>query len=185
MNIWNSIDGLSVFYIISQFFAFAAFIFDLIAIQRKKKSTLLNMDVMAAFCSFLHYAFLGAWSGMVSKFVTTIRNAIAASEASHKRKSPKILPIIFVIIYIVIGFFTFDSILAILPILAPCIYTIVIYTGDVKKIRYAALITGIIWLAYDICIFSILGSIAQAILLVNDMLAIYRYRNQKINNKLR
>ena len=100
MDIFSPANNLSIFYIISQFFALIALILNLISIQCKKKTTLLNIDVMAAFCSFLHYAFLGAISGMVSKLVATVRNTIAASKAAHKHKSSKILPIIFVLIYI-------------------------------------------------------------------------------------
>ena len=166
---------LGVLYIVSQIFALASFIFDLVAVQRKKKSMLLNMDTMAAFCSFLHYAFLGAWTGMVSKIITTIRNAIAANQAARKRKSSIILPIIFVIAYIVVGFATFDSPFSILPILAPAIYTIVIYTGDVMKVRYAVVVTGVIWLIYDISVLSIVGVVAQAILIINGIIAICRY----------
>ena len=171
-------QGIGALYIISQVFALASFVFDLVAIQSRKKS-LLNLDTMAAFCSFLHYAFLGAWAGMVSKIITTVRNAVAANEASHKRKSPKILPIIFVGLYVIIGFFTFDSWLSLLPILAPSIYTIVIYTSDVQKIRYAAVVTNLIWLVYNIFVFSAVGIIAQVVLTINDLIAIYRYRKKK------
>ncbi len=56
-----------VFYFISQVFAFLSIVFDLVAAQRRKKADLLKMDTMAAFCSSLHYAFLGAWSGLIGK----------------------------------------------------------------------------------------------------------------------
>ena len=183
MNPLDFNDGINTFYLISQVFALASFVFDLIAMQRKKKSTLLNMDTMAATCSFLHYAFLGAWAGMVSKFITAIRNGIAAYSSSKKAKTPRILPIIFIMIYIVIGFFTFDSIFSVLPILAPCIYTIAIYTCDVTRIRYAGVLTGIIWLIYDFCVFSIIGIVAQTILIINGLIAIYRFRKKKKKSK--
>ena len=171
-------NGVSVFYIISQVFALASLIFDLIAVQRKKKSSLLNMDTMAAFCSFLHYAFLGAWAGIVSKIITTIRNAIAAERAAHKRKNIKLLPFVFVVAYIIVGCFTFKSPFSVLPIIAPCFYTIVIYTSDVKRIRYAIVITNILWLIYDISVFSVMGIVAETILIINGLVAIYRFHKK-------
>lgn len=174
-------DGINTFYLVSQAFALASFIFNIIAMQRKRKPTLLNMDVMAGFCAFMHYAFLGAWAGMISKFISTIRNAIAAYISSKNLKTPKILPIVFVALYIAIGFFAFDSPLTILPILAPCVYTIAIYTCDITKIRYAGLATAIIWLIYDICVFSVVGATAQTILIVNIIIAICRFRKKKNN----
>lgn len=183
MNLFNLDGGINTFYIISQIFALGGLIFDLIAIQRKRKTTLLNMDTMAAFCSFLHYAFLGAWAGMISKLVTTVRNAIAASETARKHKNSKILPIIFIVIYIVIGFFTFDSAFSVLPILAPCIYTVAIYTSDITKIRYVSVLTRVLWLIYDISVFSAAGIVAQIILMINGIIAIYRYAKKSKEQK--
>ena len=169
----------SVFYIISQGFALLSIIFDLIAAQRRKKADLLKMDTLAALCSSLHYAFLGAWSGLISKIVTTMRNGIAAYKAQNKRKSSKWLPVIFISLYIILGVITFDSPFSILPILAPSIYTIVIYNYDASVIRYAIVVTAIIWLIYDIYVLSIVGIVADIIITVNGLIAIYRYRKKQ------
>lgn len=183
MELFDASNGITVFYAVSQVFALASLVFDLVAMQRKRKPTLLNMDVMAAICSFLHYAFLGAWAGMVSKAVTTARNGIAAYNSSKKIKTPRVLPLVFIAIYIVIGCFTFKSPLDILPILAPCIYTVVIYMCDITKIRYAGVATAVIWLIYDICVFSIVGVVTKIILIINDSIAIYRFRKKKKKSK--
>lgn len=179
MDSFDFSNGISVFYAISQFFALASLVFDLLAAQRKKKSMLLNMDTMAAFCSTMHYAFLGAWPGMLSKAVTTVRNAIAAGRAAHKRKNSKVLPLIFVVIYIVIGIFTFESVFSILPIVVPCVYAIVIYSCDAKAIRYAIVLLGIVWLMYDIYVSSVMGVVAQSIIIINGIVAIYRFRKSE------
>ena len=176
LEAWFASQELGTFYIISQIFAIVSVILDLIAIQRRRKATLLNVSVVSAFCAFLHYAFLGAWAGIVSKIITIVRNAIAAGETSHRRQSPKLLPVIFVGLYIVAGFFTFESACSLLPILAPSIYTIAIYTTNVTKIRYVAVLADSIWLVYNISIFSIAGMIAQVLLITNDLIAIWRYR---------
>lgn len=172
-----------VFYVVSQVFALVAFICDIVAIQLKKKSYLLNMDTLAAFFSTLHYAFLGAWPGMVSKIITTVRNGLAAYESSKNRKSHKVLPLIFVAFYIVMGIITYSSPFSLLPILAPSIYAIVIYTCDVKVVRYASVLTCILWLIYDIFVFSIVGILSQVVLIVNGLVAIWRYRKKKPHTK--
>lgn len=171
--------NLNTFYIISQVFALLSIIFDLIAAQRRKKYDLLKMDTLAAFCSSLHYAFLGAWSGLISKVVTTARNGIAAYEAKNKRKNNKWLPVVFITLYIILGVITFDSPFSVLPILAPSIYTIVIYNYDASVIRYAIVVTAIIWLIYDIHVLSIVGIVADIIITVNGLIAIYRYRKKQ------
>ena len=176
---WVTSQDLNVWYIVSQIFALICFLFDLIAVQRKKKTELLKMDTAAAFCSFLHYAFLGAWPGMVNKIITTVRNAIATYEAKHNRKSHNLLPIIFIVLYICLGVFTFDSFFSLLPMLAATLYTVVIYTGDVAKIRYVYVVTNLIWLIYNIFVFSIVGIVAHVVLVINGLVAIYRYRKKR------
>jgi hypothetical protein len=179
-------QGLGIFYIISQIFALASFIFDLVAAQQKKKASLLNMDTVAASSSLLHYAFLGAWAGMANKIITVVRNALAAYLASKKRKAPKFLPFIFVGAYIIFGIFTFTSVYSLLPTIASSIYSIVIYTTkDANKIRYTIVATSTIWLVYNIFVFSIAGIITQAILLVNDLIAIWRYRKNNIKKTMK
>ena len=171
--------NLNFVYVISQIFAVLSIVFDLVAAQRRKKADLLKMDTMAAFCSSLHYAFLVAWSGLISKIITTIRNGIAAYDATHKQKSNKLLPIVFVILYVIMGVFAFDSVFSILPILAPSLYTVVIYTSDVKKIRYVVVISNLLWLIYDIHLLSIAGIIAETVIIINGLVAIYRYRKKQ------
>ena len=63
--------------------------------------------------------------------------------------------------------------------LGASIYTIVIYTGDVKKIRYAYVLSNLIWLIYNLFVFSIVGIIAQIILVISGLVAIYRYRKKQ------
>ena len=115
---------------------------------------------------------------MVNKIVTTARNGIAAYDASKKRKSLKILPIIFVLAYVVMGIITFGSVLSLLPMIAACVYTVTIYWCDVKKIRYAYVFSNAIWLVYNVYVFSLVGIIAQIILVINGLIAVYRYRKK-------
>lgn len=173
----------SAFYIISQIFALAALLLDLYAFQRRKKVHLLNYNTVATLCSTLHYVFLGAWSGVASKSISTIRDATAAYEA-HKHKTSKILPIVFVTLYVIMGIISFESPLTLLPVAASIIYTITIYIANVSVIRYVAVITSTLWLIYDIFVFSIVGVAAEAIFIFDDFIAIYRYR-KKHNPKSR
>ena len=176
-------QGFGAFYIVSQVFALAAFICAMVAIQLKKKPHLLNAVTLGAFFSILHYAFLGAWPGMASKSITTVRNGLAAYESSKSRKSHKILPLIFVAFYIVMGIITYSSPISLLPILAPSIYAIVIYTCDVKIVRYTSVLTCVIWLIYDIFVFSIVGVLAQVIMIIDGLVAIWRYRKKPQTKK--
>ena len=171
-----------IFYAISQVFALLSLLFNLYAVQRKKKVQILNYNVVAAICGTLHYLFLGAWPGVASKTVGTVRNTVAAYEA-HKGKVSRIWPAIFVSFYIIGGIMTYSSPISILPIVASVVYAIVIYVGSASNIRYAAMISSCLWLVYDIFVFSIVGIFSEIIFIIDAMVAIYRYRKHKKTGK--
>lgn len=179
---WILSHDFGVFYLVSQVFALAALILNLFAVQRRKRIQLLKMDSVAAFCSVLHFLFLGAWTGAASKVVSLTRDIIATHE-TRKRKKSKILPIFFVILYIIIGLITFKTPLSILPMAAPIIYTMAIYLGDISKIRISAVFSTVLWLLYNIFVFSIVGMASDAIFIINDLCAIYRYRKKRRKRK--
>ena len=173
-----------LFYVLSQIFALTATILNLYAIQRKKKEQLLKYNAVAAFCGVFHYLFLGAWSGVATKIVGTTRNSVAAYEA-YKHKISKVWPIIFITFYIVGGIITYSSPLSILPIIAAVTYTMAIYLGDASTIRRVAVFTSTLWLIYDICVFSIVGTLAEIVFIIDALVAIWRYRKHKKKRKKR
>ena len=175
--------GFTVLYLLSQVFAFGDIIFCLAAMQRRNKVKLLWLDTMASFCGVLHYALLGAWSGTVTKLISTIRNGLATYEASQKKTS-RLIPIVFVILYIVIGILSFKNWASILPITAASIYTIAIYRVDASQIRKFALLGTSLWLIYNICVVSVVGIVGNVVMIINDLLAIYRFR-RKTRKKVR
>ena len=81
------------------------------------------------------------------------------------------------------GILTYEAPISFLPVIAASIYTVAIYFGDAKKIRYVAVLTAFLWLVYGIYVFSIVGVLAEAIFIVNDLVAIYRYRKDKKRRK--
>lgn len=172
----------NLFYLCSQFFAITAAVFSLFSVQQCKKTKILDYTVAAGLFSVLHYLFLSAWSGVLSKAVSSVRSAIADYETRH-HKNYKLLPFAFVFAYIVLGVPTFDSPYSLLPIIAPSAYTIAIYFGNVSQIRYTALFSSVLWLIYDIFVFSVAGIVTELIFMLNIFVAIYRYRKKNHRRK--
>lgn len=163
-----------VLYVISQFFAAIGTILSLVSMQQKKKVQILNFNTLASASAVLHYLFLGAWTGVATKLVSTTRNVTAAYEA-HNHKISKILPLIFVGFYVVSGVLTFESAFSLLPMTGTVAFTIVIYLGSAKAIRYGAGFASLMWLIYNVHVLSIVGIVSEAIFIGNDLVAIWRY----------
>ena len=176
-----------VLYILSQIFALAGMIFSLVAVQQRKKIQLLNYDVVGSACAMLHYVCLGAWSGVASKAISLIRNIIAGYGDAHQKKFSKkwlvLFAIIFVSFYIIGGIIAYESMFSLLPAIGAAIYTAVLYLGKVKAVRYASGLASIMWLIYNIHVFSIVGIISESVFIVNDVVAIWRYRKKRGKNQ--
>lgn len=173
-----------LFYVVSQFFAATGTILALISMQQKKKIQILNFNTLASASAVLHYLFLGAWAGVATKLVSTTRNITAAYEA-HNHKTSRILPLIFVGFYVVSGILTFESAFSLLPMMGTVVFTIVIYFGNAKTIRYGAGFASLMWLIYNIYTFSVVGIVSEMIFIANDLIAIWRYRDEKNKKKNR
>lgn len=175
---------LTPFYIISQIFALVGMILSLIAMQKKKKVQILNYTTVSSFCAIFHYLFLGAWSGVAIKITSTTRNGVAAYEA-HKNKISKIIPVIFVAFYIVSGILTFKTPFSMLPMISTILFTIIVYLGNAKVIRYVAAVCSALWLIYNVYVFSIVGVLAETLYIINDLIAICRFSKPKKAKKRR
>lgn len=173
----DSTMDFGVVYIISQFFAALAIVLSLISMQQKKKTQILNINTLSAVSAMLHYLFLGAWTGVATKIISTTRNAVATYEA-YNNKTSKILPFVFIGFYVVCGVLTYESVFSLLPIISTCIFTLAVYLGNEKTIRYIAGIGSALWLVYNVHIFSVVGAISEMIFIISDLIAIWRFRKR-------
>lgn len=167
-----------LFYLLSQVFALGDKVFSLVAMQRRRKKNILQFNTLAASCGVFHYALLGAWPGMITKAISATRNGLATYKASKMRTSV-FIPVLFVVLYIVIGIYSFKNWASLLPIAAATIYTIAIYRTDASRIRKAALVGTTLWLIYNICVSSVVGMVGDVVIIINELIAIYRYRARK------
>ena len=78
--------------------------------------------------------------------------------------------------YLIVGIYTFKDVYSILPLCAAIIYMIITWNGNEKQIKKVAFYCYFLWLAYNICILSIVGIISNIILLCSTFIA---YQNSK------
>lgn len=173
---------ITVAYVASQILALVAFLFNVSAYQLKKKPQILNFTITANILNIIHYVLLGAWSGMATKIIATTRDSYVRFRGSSAHK--KILPlIIFLFAYIVTAVVTFETPLSILPLLAAIIYTICVYTGNAQRLRIAAMTTCVLWLIYNISVYSFVGALGDVLIITSNILAIYHYKKKPKRTK--
>lgn len=124
--------------------------------------------------------FLQAYTGCITIIISIIRNIIALKK---KNKNENIILAIFIILYIVMGIITYNSIFSILPIIASIIYVIGIWNGNENIIRKTGLINMYLWLIYSISTFTVAGAIQNIILIISTHIAIRNNREEVCKEK--
>ncbi len=135
----------------------------------KTAKQILLLQTVSFFFKGIHYYLLGGISGFLTSIISMIRNIIFT-----KIKSNKIWTIIFILIYLAIGFLTYTTFGTLLPIIATIFYTIIVNKNNPSYLRWGMFITSVIWFLYNIYIISYGGIITQVVILVSNIIAIIK-----------
>lgn len=168
-------------YLISQFIGLIAFIISLFAFHRKSRKKIFSTMILSNLLNTVHYLLLNAYSGCITKVIAVVRDSFIIAKDSNKFLRRKIFLIIFILVYIICAYFTYNNILSIFPIFAATIYLIFIWDGNELKIKKIAFLTCFLWLVYNIYVLSIPGIISNVISIISDYIAI---KNFQKSNKL-
>jgi hypothetical protein len=166
-------------YIIAQILGFVAFFFSLIAFHRKNKNKILSNMIISNVLNLIHYLLLGAYSGCITKVLAIIRDNFIILKDRNKKLSNNIYLILFILIYIIAGIFTYNGIVSILPLTAALIYIIFIWNGKELTIKKVGFGTYFLWLIYNICVLSIPGIISNIVSIISTFIAIISYKKVK------
>jgi len=163
-------------YVIAQIIGYAAFIFSLIAFHRKNKNKILGNMIISNVLNLIHYLLLGAYSGCITKVLAIIRDNFIILKDKNKKLSSNIYLILFVMIYVIAGIFTYNGVLSLLPLMAALIYIIFIWNGKELIIKKVAFGTYFLWLIYNIFVQSIPGIISNIVSIISTFIAIVNYK---------
>lgn len=161
-------------YIFAQLIGLIAFFFSIFAYHNNSKNKILTGMIISNILNMFHYYLLNASSGCTTKIVAIIRDFIIIKKEKYKFLDSNIFLYLLIVIYLGIGILTYKSIYSILPIIAASIYIFFIWNGDKIKVRKTACFCTFLWLAYNICVFSISGIISNIALIISTLVALRR-----------
>lgn len=133
----------------------------------KNIKQILIMQTISFIFKGFHYYLLGGLSGFLTSMISAIRNLIF-----YKVKQNNTISLIFIIVYLIIGYLTFQNIFSLIPVLATIFYTVVVNENNKTYLRISLLITSFLWLIYNVYLMSYSGIIIQIINLFSSTLAI-------------
>ena len=92
--------------------------------------------------------------------------------------------IILVILYLILiisGILTYNSILSMMTVIATMLYTYFVWQKNTKIYKILGIPIGIIWIVYNIYVFSVFGIILETILAVSTIIG---YVKERMDGKL-
>jgi hypothetical protein len=167
-------------YIIAQVIGFVGFIITLIAYHRKTKEAIFKNMIVANTMDILHYLLLGAYTGCLTKVIALIRNIIIVFKEKKKFLQSYFVLVLFILIYVFAGIFTYTDIWSIFPIFAAVIYMIAVWNGDELTVKKTAFACYFLWLIYNIFVYSIAGIVSNIVSIISTFIAI---RNASFKEK--
>lgn len=163
----------------AQWLGFLSFALGISTFYQKDDRKLKLVMLIFQFNNVLHFYLLGSDISAISTLLSFLRTATAIKTSS------KLAAAAFVIVSIALGLWIADGPLDLLPILGSILGTIAIFLLKGIQMRIAFIIGAICWLANNIIVGSIGGSLLEATLLTVNLFTIMRlYRNnQKVGLK--
>lgn len=132
----------------------------------------------------VHYLLLGSYIGAITNGISIIRGIWFFINEAKGRKKDYISLIVMNIIFIACGALTYNRWYDFIPILCCVSYTYLVWQDNLTLYRWCAIPDSLLWICYKIGYWSIIGIIAEAIMLVIKIIAVIKmYIHKKPKEK--
>lgn len=162
-------------FILAQILSFVAMVINMVAVQLKTKKQILLTIVVSNLLFVISYILLGAYVGALTCGIVAIEIIINTILEDKGKITPKFLIIIYLIISIIIGITTFNSLIDLLPIIASILFILTLRQSKEKYVRLLILVNLTSWIIYDFFVKAYLAGISDLIVISSTITAIYRY----------
>lgn len=160
-------------YIISQIITILYFAILSLSYLLKDRKKILLANFVAHIGQTTAMAMLNGYTGAAMSIVMMLRDLTLLIQESKKsrgkdinKKLDLVILIITVLLMVILTIFTYNGPLSLLSVVATLVTTFALWQKDVKTYKILGLIAGILWLAYNIFIMSIMGIILELILVI-------------------
>ena len=174
----------NISFIIAQIIGILAIVSYAFSLHQKTKSKVIIYRVISNVFYTFEYLFLGAFSGVGTNMVDVIQTFVFYQYAKNEKKIPLILVILYIIVNIIIGFFTYQNIFSLFPVILCIIGVYGIWQDNLKLNRILSIFLITMWMIYNFAVSAYINVCGNAFQLVLAIIAVYRFQDIKFLNKL-
>ena len=180
LNIDLNVEVGSIPYLIGQGFGILAIILGFVSYQLKTQKQVLFCQAVVGAVFLVHYALIGAVSGMAMNVISLIRNTIyAVRGGKNDTRFDKAIPIVYTVLMGIMGILSWTNWYSIFVFLGLVINSYCMSFSDPQMIRKSILITSPLVLIYDIFALSIGGAVYESVAVISSVIGIIRMKKEK------
>ena len=150
-----------------------ALIFMIISFQTKKQAKLLKFQIISSLFFAIQYFLLNAMSGFFIFLFTTIRNVVFSRYKD--KKVPMFLIIIYLSIVILFSYASYTNIYSIIPGISSILFTLALYSKNMKTIRIIDVIICVINILYNFNVKAYTSLISCILEMLSSIIGIIRF----------
>ena len=165
-------------FILAQVLGIMALVVTAYGIHFKTKDGILLRFVIANILFAIQFFLLNAITGGVISIINAIRCVVFYIYKKKELKPSIVTLLIFEIIVIISGIFSWQNMWSLIPILATVLYTYSLWQDDVRVIRISACLVYSSWAVYDLIVKAYAGVLQEVSILASSILALFKNKKK-------
>lgn len=161
-------------FIIAQIFGFFGILFNVFSMQMKTKKNIMIMLLGLSLSSAFNFLFLNSISASLISFFAALETFINFLFDSKDKKVPIYIIAFYVVVNLILGFYAYNGILDILPIVCSLLFCVIICTKKEKNIKKLTFLNQIFWLIYDIKVKAYMFCMSNILTLISVIVSLER-----------
>lgn len=164
---------ITLIYVVSQVITIIYFAILSLSYLLKDRNKILMANLAAHIGQTTAMAMLNGYTGAAMSVIMVLRDVTLLIQENKKAKGKEInknldliILIVTIMLMILLTIFTYNGPLSLLSVAATLITTFALWQRNVKTYKILGIVAGILWLAYNIFLFSIMGIILELILII-------------------
>lgn len=161
--------------IYAQILGFIAMVLNIFSIQYKKKKNIMTMQLISNTLYTIQYWLLNAFSASYTTIIAIFR-CILFRKYSNRKKAPIYLVSLLIISALAVGYFTYDGLLSLLPILICILYILGANSNKTKIFKIIYLICAVMWMYYNFKVKAYICLFGNVLEIISSIIALKKYK---------
>ena len=171
-------------FIITQSLGIIAVVMFALSLHQKNKIKVLIFSIISNFFNMLEYLLLNALSAVGTNIVDIVQAVIFYKYAKRNEKVPLYWIALYSIVLIIMGYFTYQGIISIFPIVLAITGAYAIWQDNLKVYRLLSLLIIFFWMVYNFSVSAYVNALGNIFQFIMGVIAVYRFKDIKFINNI-